>query len=265
MSNFYTLSYSNAVQGWASFYTYNPDWMIGMNQFFYTFKGGNLFWHNKNALRNTFYGAFQPTKIKSVFNDMPLDNKVFKTLILEGQDSWSATLETDIEDNGFITDSFFEKKEGTYFAFVRNSGLIPAETTEYPLRSVNGIGRSSSIGGTLTNPIINFPLNVNIGSIISVGDIMYFAPPPYTTPLVGGTITNIEVDLPNSINRITLAVLPSSTSPILPIDAYFMFIKNSVAESHGVLGHYCVFELTNSLTTATELFVVGSEVSKSYP
>ena len=38
-----TLSYSDGSKGWPSFYTYYPDYMIGMNSFFYSFKGGNLY------------------------------------------------------------------------------------------------------------------------------------------------------------------------------------------------------------------------------
>ncbi len=34
----YTLSYSEGVQGWTSFFSFYPDWMIGMNNYFYTFK-----------------------------------------------------------------------------------------------------------------------------------------------------------------------------------------------------------------------------------
>jgi hypothetical protein len=44
-----------------------------------------------------------------------------------------------------------------------------------------------------------------------------------------------------------------------------LFIKNSVAESHGVLGHYAVFDLTYSENTKVELFAVESEVMKSFP
>jgi len=38
----YTLTYDEGVQGWPSFYTFYPDWMIGMNNYFYT---GLLFIH----------------------------------------------------------------------------------------------------------------------------------------------------------------------------------------------------------------------------
>jgi hypothetical protein len=38
-----------------------------------------------------------------------------------------------------------------------------------------------------------------------------------------------------------------------------------VVESHGILGHYGVFTLTNTDTDAVELFVARSEVMQSYP
>ena len=87
-----TLTYSESAQGWVSFYSFYPDWMIGMNNYFYTFKGGDLYRHNVNESRNTFYGVFTPSLMMSVFNDAPLENKLFKTLNLVGDDAWSATL-----------------------------------------------------------------------------------------------------------------------------------------------------------------------------
>jgi hypothetical protein len=64
----YTLSYSESSKGWPSFYSFTPEFMIGMNSFFYTFKGGNLFRHNTGAQRNTYYGQFSNATITSVFN-----------------------------------------------------------------------------------------------------------------------------------------------------------------------------------------------------
>ena len=84
----YTLTYSDGVEGWVSYYSYNPDYMIGMNNYFYTFSGGNLYRHNVNPLRNQFYGVDYPSTVTSVFNDVPLENKLFKTLNLEGDDAW---------------------------------------------------------------------------------------------------------------------------------------------------------------------------------
>ena len=76
----YTLTYDPGSKGFPSFYSYAPDWMIGMNNFFYTFKNGNLYRHNTNELRNNYYGINYPSTLTSVFNDQPLENKLFKTI-----------------------------------------------------------------------------------------------------------------------------------------------------------------------------------------
>jgi len=44
----YTLTYSEGSKGFPSFYSYNPEYMIGMNNFFYSFKNGQLYRHNTN-------------------------------------------------------------------------------------------------------------------------------------------------------------------------------------------------------------------------
>lgn len=265
----HTLTYSEAVEGWPSFYSFFPDWMIGMNNYFYTFKGGNLYRHNVNNTRNNFYGVQYPSRLQSVFNEAPLENKLFKTMNLEGDAAWGATMVTDLQDDGFIEGGYFEKKEASYFAFVRNSGTTPAQPSEYALRSTNGIGRSATITGTGAAVQVNFTIGANpvsIGNIISIGDILYYTlPPNYNTPLLFGKVTNIQVNYPGGLNRLTVdTTIPGATIPGVQTP-YIMFIKNSVAESHGVLGHYCVFDLENNSVNKVELFAVESEVMKSYP
>lgn len=264
----YTLTFSDMAEGWVSFYSYYPDWMIGMNNYFYTFKGGDLYRHNVNEKRNTFYepwftkignpsGAFTPTRIHSVFNDAPLENKLFKTIDLQGDAKWDVTLQTDIQVSGFIDANWFEKKEAVFFAFIRNNSI-----GEMALRSVNGIGRSSQVVG---GNVIRFPLSISIGGILSIGDLLYFSLPPYTTPVLAGRVTAITVDLPNGINQLTINTAIPGTTPIPIQDAFIMYVKNSVAESHGVLGHYCTFNVENASTSKIELFAVQSDVMKSFP
>jgi hypothetical protein len=264
----YTLTYSETVQGWVSFYSYIPDWMIGMNNYFYSFKGGNLYRHNANTARNNFYGVQYNSLVQSVFNDAPLENKLFKTVDIQGDDVWGATLTTDIQDSGYVEASWYDKKEQVYFAFVRNSGTTPANPSEYALRSLGGIGRSSVvyIGGPFTR--IDFPATISLGTIMSVGDYLYFAiPPNYNAPILAGKITAIyhSTFYAGGLNQIIINTAIPGTSPILGQTPYFLYMKNSVAESHGVLGHYCVFTLENTNTNKVELFQFESEVMKSYP
>jgi len=268
----YTISHDSLTKGFPSFYSYFPDWMIGMNNFFYTFNGGNLYRHNTNESRNNYYGVNYPSTLQSVFNDQPLQNKLFKTMNLEGDDSWGATMTSDQQVTGFISQSFFEEKEGAYYAFIRNSGTVPASLSEYALRSLNGLATSSnvSVAGSLTT--ISFATSINIGNIISIGDMVYFGNP---TPQLAGQVTAVNQNLPAGLNDIVInnngntfipVVVPTPTTVTLPsITEYILYIKNSIAESHGILGHYGVFTLTNSNTSAIELFAVESEVMKSFP
>lgn len=263
----YTLSYSDTAKGWPSFYSYFADWMIGMNNYFYSIKAGNLYRHNTNSLRNNYYDVQYNSTLTSVFNDMPLENKLFKTINLESDKAWSVTLDSDIQTDASIDYTWFEKKEGAWFAFVRNNGTLPAQTKEYPMRSVNGIGRSTSVSVVGTSTIINFATDplIAIGSDLSVGDIIYFAPPPYSAVQMAGQVTAINIDLQNNTNNIVIDNSISGAVAISLQDGFIMYIKNQQAESNGVLGHYCLFTITNTDSTATELFAVESEVMKSYP
>ncbi len=261
----YTLTFSETSKGWPSFYSYMPEYMVGMNNYFYSFSGGNIYQHNTNPVRNNYYGVQSYSEITSVFNEEPVINKVFKTINLESDASWSATVETDLPNQGFINSEWFEQKEGDWFAFIRSSGATPAEVGEYALRSMNGIAQSTSVTGTAAAPIINFNNSVALGSIVSIGDLLYSAAPPYTSPALAGKITAIESDIANNINRITTdATITGAAAPATQ-DGFILYIKNQNAESHGVLGHYMKFVLQNQNTTATELFAVESEVMKSNP
>jgi hypothetical protein len=69
-----------------------------------------------------------------------------------------------------------------------------------------------------------------------------------------------------SMTATTITVDASAAGAYIPVQGDFIVsYKNSVAESHGVLGYYMEFTLTNSNTSPVELFSVGSDIMKSYP
>ena len=287
----YTLTYSESVQGFPSFYGYIPDMMKGMNNYFYSFKGGNLYRHNTNNNRNEYYRQYwdkfysppytvppEPqnaiaastisSMIKSVFNDAPLENKIFKTINLESTHPWKTQLTTDLQINGEMNSAWFEKKESDWFAFVRavNNPANPVPSDQYALRNLNGIGTSTNVQVGVPGvgkTTITFPLTTSIGSIISIGDYLYFM--VGGTPSYAGQIEEINVNISGGINNI---VIDNSGGGAIPgVAVFFLAIKDATAESHGMLGHYCEFTLTldTNLTVSSELFAVESEVMKSYP
>ena len=263
----YTLTYDTdgRIQGWPSFYSYVPDYMVGMNSHFYTFSGGNLYRHSTNTERNNFYGTLYNSTVTTPFNSQPLDNKLYKTLALQGAERWAAQMVTDIQTSFAMPADYFEVKEQTFFAFVRNQDA----DVNFRLRSAQGIGACSTIN--LTDPaavVVNFPQQVSLSGINgtpttpgNVGDMLYQGG---VTAILIGQIIAVNVNPQAGINQ--LVVDTTVTGGSLPnAGTYSLFARNQIAESHGVLGHYALTTLTHPGRTQGELFAVQSDVMKSYP
>jgi hypothetical protein len=248
----YTLTYSEISKGWPSFYSYFPDFIVGMNQYLYTFNGGSLYRHNTGAIRNRYYGIDYYSEITGVFNQEPTTTKVFKTIELQSDSSWSCSVNSNL-DNGNITSGDFELKEGSYFSYIRGTGINLAS------RSTQGIGYAVSTTGASPGTI-TLTFNFAMGSIISINDIAIFVTPT-SAPAIG-PITAISEDRKTlTVNAVDL--LPIGT--VVPANSYILYTKNAAAESYGMLGYYLQFTLTNSSSQAVELFSIDSDVFKSFP
>ena len=244
-----TLTFSNRLQGWTSFFSFHPEWMIGMNNVFYTMKNGELYRHrDPTENRNTFYGVYGDSTITNVFNDIPMAAKMFKTIGLESTAPWRAVITTDLE-NGQIQTDWFVKKEGDWYGNIRRND----NNTDLDLMSAQGIGDAAAVtvfapGGPIT---ITFGFNIN--QMVNIGDVVY-----KNNVLAGdliGTITSID----KNVVGVTVA-----TNIPAPGD-FILAIKDSVAESYGSRGYYMEVQLINSLTTPVEMFSMKSEAFKSYP
>ena len=253
-----TLAYSDASQGWTSFFSYIPEKMIGMNSYFYSFKGGNLWRHNVNDTRNQFYDA--PIEdcrstVTGVFNLEPNAVKNFNTFVTNDDNPWNCTFYTDLS-KGYVLSSQFVEKEGGYFAYIRSE----SNSNDLKLRSNHGIGVPVSV--VSTNPaavVVTFPND--IGSIISTGSNIYAG------SIVSDTVSTIRL----------VGVIMSRTSKSITIDCtvfggslplvtdMILCSKNLQAESYGLRGYFMQFELENTATSRVQLYNVQSSIFKSYP
>ena len=245
----YTLTYSPLLDGWTSFHSYHPEWMEHMNSFMYTFKNGEMWKHNSNSTRNSWYGTTYPSSVTVLFNDSPNEPKMFKTLSYDSDHKWNASVITDLS-SGSMDKSYFEEKEGFFFTYIRRN----PDTVDYKALSTQGVGVASAVTlvGVATYRI---DFTFDIGSIMSVGDLVYVV--PVSTPLVSGQITALTT------NSITMVMVVGGTIPVA--GNFIMFVKNSVAESYGARGYYMEATLTNTDTDPVELFAISSQVFKSYP
>tara|TARA_A100001391_G_C5070298_1_gene278094 strand:- start:178 stop:1995 length:1818 start_codon:yes stop_codon:yes gene_type:complete len=89
ISDFKTIVFSDKVNGWSSFVTYNPSFGGSLGNNFYTFDKNELYKHyDQSQSKNTFYGSFQPSTITVVSNQNPSLVKHYKTINYEGTNNW---------------------------------------------------------------------------------------------------------------------------------------------------------------------------------
>lgn len=238
----YTLTYSPAQSGWTSFHSYQPDWMVTMNNYLYSFKYGNLYKHNSNPLRNSYYGSIYPSKITTIFNNEPSQTKQFKTIATNSNKPWDTIIASD-QGDGYIDSDYYALKEGTYYAYIRRT----ENDNNLSMTSAQGIGVFTSY----VNHVFTFPFN--IGWIVSAGDKLYW--------VNNGNIELAGIIVSHTFNSITINQNGSTPTA----DSYILYIKNSTAESTPTRGTYLQVEFTRSNDTDyNEMFMVTSEVFKSY-
>jgi hypothetical protein len=249
----YTLTYSDGVKGWQSFYSYYPEQMIGMNNRFYSFSGGNLWVHNSdNVDRNSFYGEpsyLNPSRITGVINEDPSVVKTFKTFYLESNDTWDATFLTDL-GSGYIEKGWFSLKEGDYYAHIRRNDSDGV----YEMRSTQGIGKPIAVS-TAGPTSINITFGFNIDSIMSVGDIMYKKDTVGITLI--GTITEVSGSIVN-VDQSSGGAIPTTRD-------FLLYIKNNIVESYGTTGYYMQYTIENNSSNFVEIYAIGSSLFKSHP
>ncbi len=247
----YTLTYSENAKGWPSFYSFIPEKMIGMNNSFYSFKGGSLYKHNSNSRpRNNFYGEQYESTISGVINVEPTTIKKFKTISLEGNAAWDCSVYSDLEA-GYIDKDWFSLKEGEQYAYIRRRD----DDNTFEARSAQGVGSVSTVDSSvITSVILTFTFNID--SMISVGDKLYGV--NSGTPEFAGIVT--------AVSGTTITIDSDQTGATIPVNGQFiMYIKNNIAESYGATGYYLAYTLTNDSTSFVELYGIASNLFKSFP
>jgi len=268
-----TLAYSDSSQGWTSFFSYIPEKIIGMNSYLYTFKGGNLYRHNTNELRNNFYGEQYTSKVAGVFNLDPTSVKNFNTFSTDNDTPWDCTFYTDLS-KGHILSSQFVEKEGGYFAYIRSS----SNSNDLRLRSSQGIGVPVSVDSSNTSAVV-VTFSGNIGSIISTRSPLIDGGTG-GSEIYAGTIVSNAVTSTRFIGVVTARTAKSitiDTTVFIVVDGVnvygslplvtdmVLYTQNMDAESYGMRGYFMQFELENTATGRIQLYNVQSSIFKSNP
>jgi hypothetical protein len=271
----YTITYSDSLKGWTSFHSYDPQWMAGLNNDFYTFKGGKVWKHHSNETRNNYYGVQGDSVVRTILNTEPDVVKMFKTIKLKGtgDTAWEAQVVSDL-GGGLIPLEGYAKKEGNWYGYVRRADGDLSNT----FLSTKGVGVifDTEIAGDVVSIYVVGDVRDGISVKTSTpvprdnGDLLF------TGVISGQDITSLSAKLgqvlsvsysastnQTQINMVKHPLAPGA--PVVPSDElYLLSAKSSAAESYGLRGVYMDVTLTNSETDHTELFSISSEVFKSY-
>jgi hypothetical protein len=211
-----TISYSETGKGWNSRHSFEPDWMIGLNSNLYTWENGEIYKHHDNTVMNSYYGTTYDSTITPIFNQEPTEQKMFKTICLEGDSRWKAEVTTDSSE-GIIETDYYQEKEGDFFAYIRRE----ADTIDPRAMSTQGIGEVAAYSSGLTTftGLDEMPR-------ISVGDKLYLTSD-------GVNFNLVETITAYGSSTITVTT-PVTTTPVP--GNYAVVVKDSTAESFGARG-----------------------------
>jgi hypothetical protein len=243
-----TLTFDEKVKGWTSFHSFNPDYMLGLNNSFYSFNNGDLYVHNSdNVARNTFYGVQYPSKISMMVNDSPSDIKELQAVSLEGNTSWEALITayiSGVEDNmrSSIKEAEFIKKEGIWYAYARRN----ESTASFDSKSTYGIGAVTAINGSVVT-IRGGSATLTSGDLIIKGSTL--------APIGNAGVAT------SSGGFTTMTVNPIAG---LAVGDFLVGQKNSRVEGGNLRGYTLRIDLEVLKNTKVELFSVNSEVIKSF-
>lgn len=243
----YTLTFSDQGQdrsGWTSFWDYHPEQMMALGNRFYTVKNGQLWEHNDNdnPVCNVIYGKELKSKIVTIFNDAPQDDKIFKTLVYEGTHAWKAKVKTNYTESS-LDYSEFEAIESRFFAYLRGT----ENDKDLNGLAVQGIG----IVKAIDNNTFEFPF---ISDAINIGDQLFY---------VNGTDkTLIGIIESYSYDNNTISV--QNTLNVPNVNDFCFSAKNTRIEGSEIRGYYMEVELEIDSREKVELFAVNTNAVKSH-
>lgn len=236
----YTITFDEKVKGWTSFHTYYPDFMLRVNNAFYTLKEGQLYEHHVDEIGyNNFYGEQFSSAITTVLNDASSFDKVYKTLVLESEKEWEATLKTNYTES-HIKSNEFNQRESRWYAYLRKN------ENELDFNKVSqGLGTVQNINGLVLD-FFDVPNN------ISVNDVLYQSLNGVTEVI--GAISGIDG------NSVTVASFFNAPN----YDAFCFGKKVSRIEGSEMRGYYLEVTLEDATSEKNELFAIGCETVKSF-
>jgi hypothetical protein len=158
----YTFAFNEEANVFSTFYSFKPDYMLGINVGIVTFKSGALYIHNTNSTYNNFYGSQAYTEAQVMVNLDPSKKKVLQAIAMETDTPWDlVTITTPQGQSTHLIEANFEDHEDYQYSEIKMDENTPNVTNPIvegnPMRS-----QTALVAMRFTKPIYNKLYAVNI-------------------------------------------------------------------------------------------------------
>ena len=248
-----TIAWSPTAEKWLTFYSFEPEMYANIQNKFFSFKDGQMWFHNKLSTRNSFYGTTYDSKVELISKGNPSSVKAYKAISLEGDSKWKATLSNDKSRAAVIQSDHFNEKEGMYYANVprvNDANVEDANDFELAPSSFRVIGTVESVDGD--NSQVTFTTFVNHSPVITGSGVLYrirSTDTNWTAVGSGVKITGVH-------DRDTLVTNVSARDIIEPGDILANAYGSGVSGDM-LRGYYAKVKLENNSSTSKELYAVN--------
>lgn len=236
----YTITFDEKVRGFTSFHSFLPDWMLRLNNRFFSIKNGELWIHNEETNGyNNFYGVEYNSKVTTIFNDYPDIDKIFKTFIQQSNYPWQVEFKTNISFGNILSEEFSQRDSRWYTHFRKNENPTDFHSVTQGLGIIEDINNNII---SVTEVSQNVSVNDNIYQLVN------------ENPELIGIISNIQgnqIEVNNIQNQ-----------PLL--NSFCFSKKDPRLEGSEIKGYYLEATLLDKTISKNELFAINIEVSKSF-
>ena len=253
----FAIAYDIRANYWSTRYSYVPEQIVSLSDALFTIKAGVIYQHTPSVARNTFYGTASPSIVEVVANFNPSMVKVYEAISLEGNSgAWSCTM-NNASQTSSLASTIWQDKEGFYYAPIhQDSTQSPATTSTANITSVDGTSQFFALGvvNSASGSVINFKNAINNMSF----------PVGSTTALYkisGATLVPLgyRADSRSGEKQITCN---ATATGVVQNDTVVLVAASSI-EGDALRDYYLQVTLSNSLTTAHELYAINLIYAKS--
>ena len=253
----FTIAYDIRANYWSTRYSYIPEQIVSLSDSLFTIKGGIIYEHTPAVARNTFYGTAAPSIVEVVANFNPSMVKVYEAISLEGNSgAWSCTM-NNASQTSSIASTIWQEKEGFYYAPIhQDSTQSPATTSTANITSVDGTSQFFALGvvNSAAGSVINFKNAINNMSFpVGTTTALYKVSGAALVPL------GYRADSRSGESQITCN---ATATGVVQNDTVVLVAASSI-EGDALRDYFLQVTLSNSLTTAHELYAINLIYAKS--